>query len=546
MIAPMNRGLKPEVEISVKRLVSYLAMLTFCLMMPSSRHTPAASAQSDCNVWAYYMGFWTGEAAWRHQERVLSDRPLRGYYDTTDTGVAAAQIGEAMSAGIDAFIVDWWGPGEGSTTNALYNMLDRAAEHGFEVAASIDSFDGVHNVGRGAMADALRHLLDQTVNHPAYLHYQGRPVIFFAFQQRAGISPGEWQSLRSEVDPGRRATWIAEGTRDCPLCGGVMDGMYAFNMAWSNGNARMYTRDRDAVLGAGGTAYVPTIHPGWDESLVARRDGRPNPTTPRDREGGDFLRRLWSAAGATGSDIRLIVSWNEFIENSHIEPSDQYGSTYLDVVRELTRNCTGSSGDAGGGGGRGDLSPDDASRLTQEADARQLIQLNPGATLQQRIFRDRFVPNSGEFDLGASGQTWRGQRAEHLGTGQVRVYYAALGEWGNVQIVGRDRVRGDPEAALLAEGERLQQIQFHPGASLQKRIFADGFVPNSPEFRVSFGGREYAAQRAEHLGSGDVRAYYAPSDNFADVRSVTRPRGRTSVSLALPRFRGASRSWQLR
>ena len=53
------------------------------------------------------------------------------------------------------------------------------------------------------------------------------------------------------------------------------------------------------------------------------------------RAGGDFMRRLWSAAAATGSDIRLIVSWNEFIENSHIEPSANYGSTYVDVVREL-------------------------------------------------------------------------------------------------------------------------------------------------------------------------------------------------------------------
>ncbi|MFI0606905.1 MAG: hypothetical protein ACH37Z_03315 [Anaerolineae bacterium] len=53
-------------------------------------------------------------------------------------------------------------------------------------------------------------------------------------------------------------------------------------------------------------------------------------------------------------------------------------------------------------------------------------------------------------------------------------------------------------------------------------IFADGFVPNAPEFRITVGDREYAAQRAEHLGSGEVRTYYAPVDDFDDVRSVTR------------------------
>jgi hypothetical protein len=515
----------------LRRLVSAFALLMFGgLLLPD----PAApiAAQTDCQVWAYYMGFWTGEGAWQHQGNVLGDRPARGYYNTSDAGVVAAQIGEAQSAGIDAFVVDWWGPGEGGTTGALNTMLDQAAGRGFKVAASIDSFDGVHNVGRGAMAEALRHLLGQTVNHPAYLHYQGRPVIFFAFQQRAGISAGEWQSLRSELDPGRRALWIAEGTRDCPLCGSVMDGMYAFNMAWSNGNAAMFTRDRDAVLGAGGTVHVPTVHPGWDESRVAARDRRPNPTSPRARAGGDFMRKLWSAAAATGSDIRLIVSWNEFIENSHIEPSANYGSAYLDVVRELAGNgCSGGGGglSAVGSGGvtsSAGMSPADAARLAQDADARQLIQFNPGATLQKRIFQDRFVPNSGEFDLDTAGQTWRGQRAEHLGTGQVRVYYAALGDWGNIRMAERGRTDGDPGsdpgAALLAEGERLQQVQFNPGAALQKRVFADGFVPNSPEFRITLGDREYAAQRAEHLGTGEVRSYHAPVVAFDDVRSVTR------------------------
>jgi len=30
-----------------------------------------------------------------------------------------------------------------------------------------------------------------------------------------------------------------------------------------------------------------------------------------------------------------IISWNEFSENSHIEPSQKYGSTYLDIVSEI-------------------------------------------------------------------------------------------------------------------------------------------------------------------------------------------------------------------
>ena len=69
---------------------------------------------------------------------------------------------------------------------------------------------------------------------------------------------------------------------------------------------------------------------------------------------------------------------------------------------------------------------------------------------------------------------------------------------------------------LIAEAARLQVIQFNPDAALQKRIFPDGFVPNSGEFE--FEGN--IAQRAEHLGSGEVRVYYAPLTNVNDVTFV--------------------------
>lgn len=73
------------------------------------------------------------------------------------------------------------------------------------------------------------------------------------------------------------------------------------------------------------------------------------------------------------------------------------------------------------------------------------------------------------------------------------------------------------QATLLAEAARRQVIHFNPDASLQKRIFADGFVPNSPEFEVEFGNGRYVAQRAENLASGAVRVYYVRSGDWNNV-----------------------------
>lgn len=165
--------------------------------------------------------------------------------------------------------------------------------------------------------------------------------------------------------------------------------------------------------------------------------------------------------------------------------------------------------------------PTAASELLNEAERRQVIEFNPGAALQKRIFSDGFVPNSGEFRLGVGGVEYAAQRAEHLGSGRVRVYYVRVGDWSAVGAV--ERGGGDSLAqALLAAGEQRQVIQFNPGAALQKRIFGDGFVPNSGEFRLSVGGVEFAGQRAEHLGSGRVRVYYVRVGDWSAVQNATR------------------------
>lgn len=90
--------------------------------------------------------------------------------------------------------------------------------------------------------------------------------------------------------------------------------------------------------------------------------------------------------------------------------------------------------------------------------------------------------------------------------------------WDNMADYERDAERKTFEERLLAEAERQQRIQFNTDAALQKRIFADGFVPNSGEFE--FEG--HVAQRAEHLRTGEVRAYHVPIGQWDKVQYVRR------------------------
>jgi hypothetical protein len=87
------------------------------------------------------------------------------------------------------------------------------------------------------------------------------------------------------------------------------------------------------------------------------------------------------------------------------------------------------------------------------------------------------------------------------------------------RTIYRAQPTGTFRERLLAEAARRQVIQFNPSAALQQRIFAAGFVPNSPEFEID----ECIAQRAEHLDTGEVRVYFAPLSNVNQVTFAVDP-----------------------
>jgi hypothetical protein len=84
-----------------------------------------------------------------------------------------------------------------------------------------------------------------------------------------------------------------------------------------------------------------------------RREGESgNPTSRRDRANGQFLSNSFRNATTVGSDVIIVVSWNEYLENSHIEPSQVYGTQSLDILRTVITawKGTGAAAPASPGG----------------------------------------------------------------------------------------------------------------------------------------------------------------------------------------------------
>lgn len=302
---------------------------------PASR-PPALG--SERLVLAFYYN-WFDENTW-HASKV-PDLPAAPYV-SRDRAVMGRHIDEAKGAGIDAFVVSWYGPRtENNQTETNFRaMLDEAAARGFRLAVDFETagpfFGGTQDV-----IAALRTLLATHANHPAYLRVDGRPVIFFWRQQRFNV--GTWQSIRDQVDPGHQAIWIAEGV-DIQFQQ-VFDGHHLYSVAWSADPGthlvKWGQRVRQASQKWGRKLWVATVMPGYNDT----RTGRGNAFI-RPREDGAYYGRTWSGALASAADWVIITSWNEWPEGTYIEASQAYGGRYLDLTREWVARYKAGEGAA--------------------------------------------------------------------------------------------------------------------------------------------------------------------------------------------------------
>jgi len=310
---------------------SFVASIDSVTMGGPLRSTVQGSSRL---VWAFYY-VWYNSQSWS-DSRVI-DKPLLGTYDSGDRNTILSHIRMAKSSGIDGFIVSWAG---GVTDTRLRTVLDAAAQENFKVTILFESQSNLAGGTREGVLQMFRQFFSNFGDDQRYFRIDGRPVIFVygVDSQPEATWTDILGTLKSE---GHEAFYIAESDNANTDYLEAFDGIHIYEpntpsavQALNVTYKRLQLSTRSfGFLYSGMTSrlWAATVTPGFDDALLQRTT---NHYLPRDD--GNTYRKTFDAALASNPDWILITSFNEYYENSYIEPSTSYGWKYIDLTTQFS------------------------------------------------------------------------------------------------------------------------------------------------------------------------------------------------------------------
>jgi hypothetical protein len=252
---------------------------------------------------AFYYPWYPG--AWRQQglDPFTRYHPSLGFYNGGSVPVVAEQIAAMKRTGLDGLIASWFGPGSSTDAHVptIVAALRRPSLRSFR-------FTLYYEVGNGLPPPAK---IRRYATLSSYLRVDGKPVLFVYNASPDGASCQGVDELKAAAA-----------------------GLFYLNLKVFVGFRRCASQPESWHQ------YGPAVR----ESHVAGYSDTISPGFFKASEGAPRLARSLSAWSQAAKDMvasreqwQLVTTFNEWGEGTAIEQSQEWGSSYLDALREAIR-----------------------------------------------------------------------------------------------------------------------------------------------------------------------------------------------------------------
>lgn len=308
---------------------------------PTTSPARALEATNPIPVLAYYY-IWFDEASW---DRAKKDYPTLGRYSSDDPEVMRQHVRWAKDAGIDGFIVSW--KSTPTLDRRLEQLIAIAEEEDFKLGIIYQGLDFERNPLPPARIESdLIYFLDHYAASPAFQLFE-KPLVILSGTWE--YSPFEIESITANTREPLLVLASEKNLKGYERLAHLVDGNAYY---WSSVNPDTFPRYQEKLdemsrrVHDDGGLWIAPAAPGFDATMLGGE-------STVERQDGKTLRRQYDAAMRSDPDAVGVISWNEFSENSHIEPSQAYGDTYLKVLSDIHQlpppavDLSGSTDDEG-------------------------------------------------------------------------------------------------------------------------------------------------------------------------------------------------------
>ena len=273
--------------------------------------------------------------------------PLTGPYDSRDEALLEYQILLMKISGIDGVIVDWYGIEDfwdyavlNKSTHKLFETIEKAdlkfaimyEDQTIKHMIANKHLNGQDDLAHGHTV--IRYLQDTWFGETAYLKVSDQPLLF-TFGPQYFKNAADWEDLFADLNSppalitlDRHTESAAMSTFPWPPMWASKDGVLTRPIL-EDYLSEYYNKveDRDYIVGGA----FPGFKDIYQEAGVGDSYGY------LDAEAGETFRFTLETALKEDPDVIQLITWNDYGEGTIIEPTEEFGYLYLEMVQEVRR-----------------------------------------------------------------------------------------------------------------------------------------------------------------------------------------------------------------
>jgi len=298
---------------------------------PSASASGSSPAPRTAPVFAYYY-MWMQGSYWSTHKLDHPVQPFPGNYNSLDPAVINWQIAQAKAAGITGFLVSWK---DNATYRKILPEVEAAANAAnFKLGLLYESINAAKQpVSVSIVAADYKYFVATYASNPAWYTINGKVVT--AWDGTQLYSPVSVASVTRPVRSRLLVLSTGNNVAEYQRLAAFTDGDAYY---WSSNNPATSPQSGAKLASMGAAVHqknglwIAPFAPGFNATLIGGHLIVP-------RSSGGTLRSEYVLAVAASPDILGLISWNEWTENTYMEPSVNFGSTYVNVLKGMINSA---------------------------------------------------------------------------------------------------------------------------------------------------------------------------------------------------------------